>query len=198
MSQPFDYDPLPEGQSRLLSVNGTNSLGQFECKLETKVLNEAPEYYALSYVCGANVTTHTIKCNGQDKPITQSVHEALTGLQRYLTGEKMPIWIDQICINQVDVAEKEREVRHMDGIYRRAKTVLVWLGPGDEDSYQTKAIKQLLVLALARPPYITCDTAPRLERDLSRFGLILAVGSTLISPRSRDLTCLRWQATRRT
>lgn len=38
-------------------------------------------------------------------------------------------WIDALCINQYDEAEKERQVRNMFHIYRKASTVLVWLGP---------------------------------------------------------------------
>lgn len=34
-----------------------------------------------------------------------------------------------MCINQYDEAEKERQVRNMFHIYRKASTVLVWLGP---------------------------------------------------------------------
>lgn len=37
-------------------------------------------------------------------------------------------WIDALCINQYDEAEKERQVRNMFHIYRKASTVLVWLG----------------------------------------------------------------------
>lgn len=38
-------------------------------------------------------------------------------------------WIDALCINQYDEAEKERQVRNMFHIYQKASTVLVWLGP---------------------------------------------------------------------
>lgn len=40
----------------------------------------------------------------------------------------MSSWIDALCINQYDEAEKERQVRNMFHIYRKASTVLVWLG----------------------------------------------------------------------
>lgn len=38
-------------------------------------------------------------------------------------------WIDALCINQYDNPEKERQVPNMFHIYRKASTVLVWLGP---------------------------------------------------------------------
>ena len=44
------------------------------------------------------------------------------------------IWIDALCINQADIQERNRQVLRMPDIYRMAQEVLVWLGPGDENS----------------------------------------------------------------
>ncbi|KAF6809796.1 heterokaryon incompatibility protein [Colletotrichum sojae] len=41
------------------------------------------------------------------------------------------IWIDSLCINQSDTAEREQQVKLMDRIFSRAETVKVWLGPAD-------------------------------------------------------------------
>ncbi|KAF4556804.1 Heterokaryon incompatibility protein (HET)-like protein [Elsinoe fawcettii] len=38
------------------------------------------------------------------------------------------IWVDQICINQIDNEEKAGQVRRMTLLYGRAKTVLAWIG----------------------------------------------------------------------
>ncbi|RYO79649.1 hypothetical protein DL764_010003 [Monosporascus ibericus] len=42
------------------------------------------------------------------------------------------IWIDAICINQSDVAERNAQVTQMARIYRQARRVVVWLGPEDD------------------------------------------------------------------
>jgi heterokaryon incompatibility protein (HET) len=42
-------------------------------------------------------------------------------------------WIDAICINQNDVAERDHEVRRMAKIYKLADRVVVWLGLGDTE-----------------------------------------------------------------
>jgi hypothetical protein len=44
------------------------------------------------------------------------------------------LWIDAICINQNDVAERNAQVALMDRIYSEAKNVCVWLGEKTEDS----------------------------------------------------------------
>ncbi|KAH7303393.1 heterokaryon incompatibility protein-domain-containing protein, partial [Stachybotrys elegans] len=49
---------------------------------------------------------------------------------RYLRGKDQPraFWIDAICINQLDEAEKKVQVNRMDFIYANASTLLIWLG----------------------------------------------------------------------
>lgn len=42
------------------------------------------------------------------------------------------IWIDAICIDQENLAERTMQVSLMGDLYRKAKTVLVWLGYEDE------------------------------------------------------------------
>jgi hypothetical protein len=74
--------------------------------------------------------------------IGQNLYEALSHLRLERTSRVL--WVDAICINQQDVAEKGREVRNMGDIYRLAKCVLVWLGPASADS--SLAVKTLSYL----------------------------------------------------
>ncbi|UPK99817.1 hypothetical protein LCI18_010752 [Fusarium solani-melongenae] len=39
-----------------------------------------------------------------------------------------PVWIDALCINQSNTAERQPQVSAMDRIYNGASTVLIWLG----------------------------------------------------------------------
>jgi hypothetical protein len=41
------------------------------------------------------------------------------------------LWVDAICINQKDDAERNAQVKRMADIYNRASNVCVWLGVGD-------------------------------------------------------------------
>jgi hypothetical protein len=54
------------------------------------------------------------------------------------------MWIDSICINQQDIAEKTRQVRLMHHIYRQAFKVTVWLGHFD-DSHLAVSLLSILV-----------------------------------------------------
>lgn len=55
-----------------------------------------------------------------------------------------PMWIDAICINQTDAAERSAQVAIMSEIYSTAKDIFVWLGV--EDKSALLAIKTLRVM----------------------------------------------------
>jgi hypothetical protein len=65
-------------------------------------------------------------------PVTRNLSTAL----RYLRDPLKPrvLWIDAICINQDDFHERGHEVGHMDMIFRKARQVIAWFGPGDDKS----------------------------------------------------------------
>jgi hypothetical protein len=64
--------------------------------------------------------------------ITKSLDIAIRHLRH--ESESIVVWIDQICINQSDSAEKSTQVQLMSLIYQRAFNTVIWLGDtaGDE------------------------------------------------------------------
>lgn len=80
-----------------------------------------PRFVALSYVWGPNVGKTTL---AEDLPskLPLTIRDAMTvtkdlGLQ-YL-------WVDQYCIDQSDNGDKDRQIRHMDLIYKCADIVII-------------------------------------------------------------------------
>ena len=63
--------------------------------------------------------------------VTKHLHNALLKLQ--LPLEDRLVWIDQLCIDQENVQERNEQVRQMAEIYRFAKRTIVWLGEGAMD-----------------------------------------------------------------
>jgi hypothetical protein len=57
--------------------------------------------------------------------ITKNLYHALQHLRG--TSDQL-LWIDQLCINQVNAAEKMDQIKKMSQIYSQAHCVLVWLG----------------------------------------------------------------------
>jgi hypothetical protein len=93
------------------------------------------DYAALSYVWGSPTPAHTIQINGEPFSVGDNLYHALRQLRRsrrIMQGLRM--WIDAICINQDDVAERSREVARMRDIYAHAWQVIIWLGPEADNS----------------------------------------------------------------
>jgi hypothetical protein len=64
--------------------------------------------------------------------VTRNLEIALRHLR--LPDKGRALWIDALCIDQDDFAERSAEVSRMGTIYGRASQVIVWLGSGSEDS----------------------------------------------------------------
>ncbi|KAK2606027.1 hypothetical protein QQS21_003545 [Conoideocrella luteorostrata] len=141
------YELLEEGHIRVLRLipllcadNTTDT--KIEGELIHVPLNEPIHYEALSYVWGLPLQTHTIRIKslrhehpGEDEkalPITESLWVALRHL-RY-RDEPRYLWVDQICVNQKDTAEKNIQVRCMGEIYSKAVCSVIWLGPKGPDA----------------------------------------------------------------
>jgi hypothetical protein len=113
---------------------------RLECHLQSFELEQAPDYEALSYVWGDPDPTMEIICNGQSVTVRLNLGNALARLR--LSNSRRIIWADALCINQIDNEEKSHQVPLMGMIYSQAKTVVVWLGPGDVG--ETKEAAQIV------------------------------------------------------
>jgi hypothetical protein len=113
--------------------------GQIACRLETANLSSDCEYAAISYVWGDADATTEILVNNVAFSATTNLVSGLRHFLRYglgLPGKEddasLPrLWVDAICINQQDTAERNRQVALMGEIYTGSHYVLTWLGlPG--------------------------------------------------------------------
>jgi hypothetical protein len=143
MAAAYVYEPLPPGSIRLFTLlpgpkNATELRGCLYATPFAKRLpnlggleqDEALELYeALSYAWGEPKLSHKIICNSKQICVTQSLFEALQQLRR--PRLERTLWIDAICINQSDEAEKQEQIRFMRDIYFCAIGVTIWLGPAD-------------------------------------------------------------------
>ncbi|KAG8529140.1 uncharacterized protein KY384_005775 [Bacidia gigantensis] len=100
----------------------------FERDLVTVPLKS--NYIALSYAWGDECDVCEITVNRQTFKVTRNLFEALVFL--HAAEIDYPIWIDALCINQDDAAEKSVQVRRIKDVYAGAGRTIVWLGPGTE------------------------------------------------------------------
>jgi len=102
-----------------------------EISLDDKTETALP-YEALSYVWGKPVGTRPIECAGGTLMVTPNCELALRHLR--LARRERVLWIDAMCINQASAQEKSVQVPLMGDVYARATRVLVWLGPGNDET----------------------------------------------------------------
>lgn len=107
-------------------------------------------YDALSYTWGDGARTKHIMCNGKRLAVTQTLIEAL---HRFRDPHKVvTLWIDQICVCQERIKERNQQVKLMGQIFKGARKVIVWLGEDYDDSKSGMQLaSQLLHIAQHRP-----------------------------------------------
>ncbi|KAK5656823.1 hypothetical protein OQA88_4371 [Cercophora sp. LCS_1] len=129
------YAPLDatKQQIRLMSIKSIDNAGNISVQLHTAILNEELPFCALSYVWGDASITETVFVNDLPFQATKNLVEALKALFK-MGLARWNLWVDALCINQSDTAEKSTQVALMSQIYRSAMTVIAWLGPEADNS----------------------------------------------------------------
>lgn len=112
---------------RLVELQPGGGDEKLVCNLVHTTFSQTPRYRALSYHWGSGDAEWTININGSPLPVHANVWHALHHLRH--PTDPQTLWIDAICIYQKDKKEKNHQVPLMNQIYRRAKEVLIWLGP---------------------------------------------------------------------
>ncbi|KAF2769619.1 HET-domain-containing protein, partial [Teratosphaeria nubilosa] len=124
-------------QIRVLRIEPGVAESPLHCRLEVINLlpdeEEAPDsaarrsYEAISYCWGSGEIRETIFLNDQAGfKLSMHLLNALYRLRRPL--DTRYVWIDAICINQSDDAERSSQVDQMYQIFGQARHVIIWLG----------------------------------------------------------------------
>jgi hypothetical protein len=128
----YEYSPLVPGQIRLLHVLPGSGAAPISCELHTVDPSSGQFYEAVSYCWGQGGKPCNVEIAGKRLPVTESAVDALW--QFRLPQHKRVLWLDAICINQDDLAEKTVQVRMMGSIFGGAFAVLAWVGFRTEGS----------------------------------------------------------------
>ena len=130
MTTPYKHGPLDlkVPSIRLLYLQPGEADEPIACKLSVSRLDERPYFSALSYTWGDANTRKPILIDGHILDVTANLHDALKILRPSLGSHVEPMWIDAICINQQDIAERNHQVRQVGKLYMVAGRVITWLG----------------------------------------------------------------------
>lgn len=129
-SKPWDSLPQDPTQNyiRLLTITPSKNISQIiECHLEVISLQEPLPYQAVSYAWGEEDASEPILIEGHRILVSRSLRAALTRIREHwnngellLKGQRLPVWIDKLCIDQENLIEKSSQVLLMGHIYASA------------------------------------------------------------------------------
>ncbi|KAF2117943.1 heterokaryon incompatibility protein-domain-containing protein [Lophiotrema nucula] len=139
-TQPLAYTALDRSTQsfRLIEVLPGDSQ-QISCKFHIHQVGAnaaCPPFTALSYTWGPPDSTSLIIIDNQSFPVRKNLWSALSSYRKKINDGTFRglLWVDAVCINQQDTRERSHQVNMMDAIFSQANTVLVWLGPEEDDS----------------------------------------------------------------
>lgn len=140
--EPYKYTKLAEqDQIRLISLQPDLNLNAtVRCSLVVGSLDfyetDLVEHYiALSYVWGdASDTRRVVVDEEKYVTVTASLDTAL----RYMRDAKRTflVWADALCINQLDIEERNQQVMIMARIYGTARSTIISLGEGSSEAHR--------------------------------------------------------------
>ncbi|KAK8029901.1 hypothetical protein PG993_011192 [Apiospora rasikravindrae] len=125
--------PLLRNEIRLIRLRvEDDKKAPVHLTLEVYDSEECPEYETVSYTWtgdDGDADLSEVIFIGPYWDISFQTKNMLALLKYLRSGHGLRyIWIDAICINQADVAERSSQVANMGNIYFRCSRVVVWLG----------------------------------------------------------------------
>lgn len=155
---PYSNTPLSENQTRLFRLQKDNT-GLISIQLQRFSLNDddCPRFVATSYVWGDQSETATIHLNGHKTQVLRSAHVFFEAMLSDDHCHQFPSsttwwWMDCICINQDNPAERSVQVGLMSAIYRKSAQTAIWLGEKSQDSDVGMSFLERLNQAHTAPP----------------------------------------------
>ena len=137
---------LKANSIRLVQIHGsTVKGGPLSLRITQYAKHKRPSYVAISYTWGTSKELHAVQING--RPFY--VHTNLYNLLLYLRqrGENRCLFVDALCIDQANLAERNFHVQLMAQIYDEAACTLVWLGTPSDDRREARAIDFVVEMA---------------------------------------------------
>ncbi|KAL9596612.1 MAG: hypothetical protein Q9179_004551 [Wetmoreana sp. 5 TL-2023] len=138
----FRYGKLNGSEIRLVRILRGTDDKSIHLELKHFKLDKAPPFYALSYCWGDITSVEKCSCEYSDTEgllaLTSSLCKMLSMIEAKGCTNGLPLWVDQICINQTDWEEKADQITLMGQIYAAAQKTLIDLGeenPSDQKAF---------------------------------------------------------------
>ena len=153
-SKVYEHSKLTSRTSiRLVRLLAGARNDKIRCAIDIADIENDLAYEAVSYVWGTSEHKPSIQISCErgdlELEIPKNLEEALRRFKHPTSTQTL--WTDSICINQSNLQERNQQVRLMGQIYRKASTVLIWLGEEADGSKTEQACTCMNLLKGARP-----------------------------------------------
>lgn len=151
------WRPLHDDREiRLLHIEALPSGGEpLKTSLKPRNLDRYPRYNAISWAWGTPGPMSLITVDGHNLRIPTRLDTCLRHLSQIL--RERSFWVDAICVDQSNAAERAMQVEMMEHIFSTADTVYAWLG-SEQSSYPW--LPSGLVGSLESHPGVATNTNP--------------------------------------
>ncbi|KAK1068776.1 hypothetical protein LTR74_005434 [Friedmanniomyces endolithicus] len=143
----FSYDKLGKSDIRLLNLLPGDWNEEICCTIFTANAHDhPPDYEAVSYtwgdpfgprkyirIVGSSTRSGRLSTSFVMR-VSEGSFDALRRLRSHRGGVARTLWMDAVCVNQADVAERNAQVQKMKSIFSDAQRVLVYVGEAANDS----------------------------------------------------------------
>ena len=131
--------------TRVLTIHPAVKWQPIKASLSEVDLADNPRYEALSYTWGLPGNEKEIIIDNVKVLIR---HNLWSFLQRVRHQDAArAVWVDALCISQIDLVEKEQQVRMIGRTFKSATRVLVWVGEhehGSEKLFGSRTLRERL------------------------------------------------------
>ena len=125
----FNHTPLIDPRNfRLLQLHPSRQPGSIRGFVHEIPVSIRPPYVALSYEWGDADGYHLIQINDCDFKVRANLFDILTEYAKRIYN-RCYLFVDAICIDQSNEAERNAQVRLMGKIFQQAKEVSAWIRP---------------------------------------------------------------------
>ncbi|KAH7241485.1 heterokaryon incompatibility protein-domain-containing protein [Fusarium tricinctum] len=144
----------PAHEIRLLDLLPATASGGLNGRIRRFSIGSTPTFICVSHVWGDKKADRAISlesgCGIKNLPISHNLESFLINMLCHTTeslpqiwegSERLPMWIDMVCIDQADNHEKALQIPLMRDIYSKASFVVVWIH--EYDSYLRYAFQYL-------------------------------------------------------
>lgn len=136
MQEKYNYTRLEENGIRLLKIHPERRDDHVVCTLGQYSDNKNPTYDALSYYWGDPTRRSRVYLDDTLVSIHETLWEFLDQMQKSIMDQMQQsderketwIWVDYLCLNQLDDTELHQQIRRMGDIYSKAEKTISWLG----------------------------------------------------------------------